>query len=50
VLVAKDTVLGWTARWNTRMVPNGTYQLAIVVDNRSGAITKSAPILVTVRN
>jgi hypothetical protein len=50
VLVAKDMVLGWIVHWNTSTVPNGAYRLTSIVASRSGAITESAPILVTVRN
>jgi hypothetical protein len=50
VLSAKKVDLGWAVRWNTVTVPNGTYQLASVVNGRSGVTTRSRPILVTVRN
>ena len=49
IIATKLEILGWTARWNTSSVPNGSYLLQSVVDTRSGVIA-SHPIVVNVRN
>ena len=48
-ITTKQEILGWTARWNTSNVPNGSYFLQSIVDAKSGVFT-SHPIVVTVRN
>jgi hypothetical protein len=49
VIATKLGILGWTARWNTSSVPNGSYLLQSVVDTKSGVIA-SHPIVINVRN
>jgi hypothetical protein len=49
VIAAKQDILGWTARWNTSNVPNGSYLLESVVQAKAG-VFESHPIMVNVRN
>jgi hypothetical protein len=49
IIAAKLEILGWTARWNTSSVPNGSYLLESVVDTKPGVIA-SHPIVINVRN
>ena len=51
-LVATGTLtsVGWTARWNTTGVPNGTYTLQSVAFGTDGEIGSETAVTVTVKN
>ena len=50
VVVAKPTLEGWVAYWNTTTVANGTYVVQSVLVYPDRATAASAPISVTVEN
>jgi hypothetical protein len=50
IATMKATLTGWLASWNTTTVANGTYQVAALAYGTSGTSSRSAPVVVTVRN
>jgi hypothetical protein len=42
--------VGWLMTWNTKNLPNGTYQLTSVGFNTAGKSSRSASVTVTVKN
>jgi hypothetical protein len=49
IIGTKPGVFGWTARWNTSSVPNGSYRLRSLADSHSGVAVGRA-IVVIIRN
>jgi hypothetical protein len=47
---ATPTLHGWTVEWNTRTVPNGTYELGSVIWDAAGAVAASKTVTVQVAN
>lgn len=47
---ASLTIYGWLFDWDTRSVPNGTYELTSVASDELGVDGRSRPVRVTVRN
>ena len=50
VIAAADTPYGWIARWESRSVANGTYELRAVAFGSNGLSTESAGVGVDVAN
>ncbi|MGH9079090.1 MAG: hypothetical protein ACRDYE_03225 [Acidimicrobiales bacterium] len=50
IAVARGSLVGWFARWDTTSVANGTYTLRGVAYDADGATTESPGTTVTVRN
>ncbi len=48
--VSKPSLYGWTASWNSTIVPNGTYTLQSVASYGGEVSGTGAPIAVTVSN
>ncbi len=50
VAIARPSLAGWIATWNTASVPNGTYSLRSVAYDSAGGTSESGAIAVTVKN
>jgi hypothetical protein len=51
IATATPTYYGWLAEWNTRSVPNGTYEIQSVASySRYFSGGTSAPVTITVAN
>ena len=50
ITFARDTLYGWTATWDTKRVPNGSYRLQSVAHDAAGRNSYSEVTPVTVRN
>jgi hypothetical protein len=50
IATGEKTQYGWIARWDTRAVPNGDYDIQSVVRDAAGKVARSAPVAVVVKN
>jgi len=48
--IGTRTEFGWLTRWNTRTVPNGSYDLVSVATGYGGRVAQSAEVRITVHN
>ena len=48
--VGKYSVYGWALSWSSSTVPSGVYQLYSEVEGASGDVTRSRPVVITVKN
>jgi hypothetical protein len=50
IAIATKTKFGWLTLWNTRTVPNGSYDLVSVVIGYGARVAQSAEVRITVHN
>jgi hypothetical protein len=50
IATAKLSLGGWSGRWNSASVSNGTYEIAAVAYNSAGRTNTSPAVSVTVKN
>ena len=50
IATGNKLLIGWTARWNSKTVPNGSYQLVSIGFNAAGKSSRSASITFNVKN